>query len=225
MNNSSLHETIISSFLKLERPPTVVEIAKMYQIGEAEARQGLRALADYHGVVLHPHTDEVWIAHPFSSAPTTCIVESAEHKWWGNCAWCSLGLVHLAGGTATIQSRIGAIDDLITVRIENGEIVDKDFVVHFPVPMKHAWDNVTYTCSVMLFFRSERQVEQWCARRGIAKGDVRPIEQVWKFAREWYGRHASKDWVKWTMSEASELFAKHSLSGPVWSLQDEGKRF
>lgn len=225
MNDASLHEAIISGFLEQQRPPTVLEIAKRFRCDEAQARQALRALADNHGVVLHPHSDEVWIAHPFSTAPTTCVVKSGTRKWWGNCAWCSLGLAHLAGGSATIETRLGAMEDHAVIRIENGKLLDTDYVVHFPIPMKQAWDNVVYTCSVQLLFRDEAQVDEWCATRGIAKGDVRPIEQIWEFARQWYARHADADWTKWTVHEAIELFARHHLSGPVWALANQAARF
>ncbi|WP_296751124.1 alkylmercury lyase family protein [Thiobacillus sp.] len=224
MNDASLHEAIISGFLKQQRPPTVREIAERFRCDAAQARQALRALADNHGVVLHPHSDEVWIAHPFSAAPTTCVVKSGTRRWWGNCVWCSLGLAHLAGGSATIETRLGAIDDHAVIRIENGRLLDTDYVVHFPVPMKQAWDNVVYTCSVQLLFRDEAQVDAWCASRGIPKGDVRPIEQIWNFARQWYARHADADWTKWTLREAIELFARHHLDGPVWTLADDTGR-
>lgn len=225
MNNSSLHATIISFFLQHERAPTVGEIAERFGCNEMEVRRGLRSLADRHGAVLQPGSDEIWVAHPFSAAPTTCVVRSGSRKWWGNCAWCSLGLAHLAGGTATIETRIGAIDDHATVRIESGRLLDTDYVVHFPIPMRRAWDNVTYTCSVMLLFRNELQVQDWCASRGIAKGDVRPIEQVWAFAAEWYARHADANWEKWSVREASELFQRHGLTGPIWTLPEASGRF
>ncbi len=225
MNNSSLHEAIISFFLKNQRPPTIAEIALNFHCDEAEARKGLRSLAEYHGAVLHPNSDEIWVAHPFSAAPTTCVVKSGSCTWWGNCAWCSLGLAHLAGGTATIETRIGAIGDYATIRIENGKLIDKDFVVHFPIPMQNAWDNVIYTCSIMLMFRNESQVNAWCAARGIPKGDVRPIEQIWAFATEWYGRHADADWSKWSVREAAEIFKRHGLTGPIWALPEESERF
>lgn len=225
MDNSTLHEAIVSFFLERQRPPTVREVAARFGCDEAEAREGLRALAEYHGAVLHPHSDEIWVVHPFSAAPTTCVVRSGPRAWWGNCAWCSLGLVHLAGGTATIETRLGAIDDRVDIRIENGSLLDKDFVVHFPIPMRNAWDNVIHTCSVMLFFRSEAQVDAWCAARGIAKGDVRPVEQVWTFATEWYGGHADPDWRKWSIREASEMFRRHGLTGPIWRLPEDADRF
>ncbi|MGE3477821.1 MAG: alkylmercury lyase family protein [Rhodospirillaceae bacterium] len=225
MNNSSLHETVISYFLDRQRPPTISEIASRFRCDQISARRGLATLAEDHGVVLHPNSDEVWIAHPFSAAPTTCVVRSGGRRWWGNCAWCSLGVAHLAGGTAAIETRLGAIDEPVTIRIENGELIDKDFVVHFPIPMRRAWDNVLYTCSIMLLFRNEAQVDDWCSIRGIAKGDVRPIEQIWKFAVEWYGRHADANWTKWSVREAAEIFRRHNLTGPIWVVSDEAERF
>ena len=51
MNDSTLHEAIIASFLRLQRPPTIREIATQFNCSDAEARQGLRGLAERHGVV------------------------------------------------------------------------------------------------------------------------------------------------------------------------------
>jgi Alkylmercury lyase len=225
MNHASLHEVIIASFLTHERPPTIRELADHFRRDEQDVRQALRALADYHGVVLHPKSDEIWVAHPFSAAPTTCVVRAGSRTWWGNCAWCSLGLAHLAGGTAVIETRLGGLADSVAIRIEHGRLLDSEFVVHFPIPMREAWDNVIYTCSTMLLFRDGAQVSQWCTTRGIPKGDVRPIDQVWRFAVEWYARHADANWTKWSTREASEIFSRHQLTGPIWELSDETVRF
>ena len=225
MYGVSLHEAIITGFLTRQRAPTVAELAARFGCDDAQARQALRTLAEHHGVVLQPHTDEVWIAHPFSAAPTTCVVQSGSRTWWGNCAWCALGVAHLAGGTATIETRLGAIAESAVIRIEDGKLLDTDYVVHFPIPMKNAWDNVLYTCSVQLLFRDEAQVDAWCATRGIAKGDVRPLEQIWNFSRQWYGRHADADWTKWMVREAISIFARHHLDGPVWTMAEVGARF
>jgi hypothetical protein len=223
MNDSSLHEAIVSFFLERQRPPTIGEIASRFGCTEVVARRGLRVLAANHGVVLHPTSDEIWVAHPFSAAPTTCVVTSGARKWWGNCAWCSFGVAQLAGGTATLETKIGAIGDNVTVSIENGKPINTDLVVHFPVPMQRAWDNVIFTCSVMLLFRNEAEVDDWCVTRGIPKGDVRPIEQVCSFAAEWYGRHANPNWSKWSMQEAADIFRRHNLTGPIWSLSNDGE--
>ncbi|MEN9508161.1 MAG: hypothetical protein RLZZ621_724, partial [Gemmatimonadota bacterium] len=37
--------------------------------------------------------------------------------------------------------------------------------------------------------------------------------------------HASPTWTKWTVPEASELFRRHQLTGPIWDLEDRMERF
>lgn len=103
--------------------------------------------------------------------------------------------------------------------------MDTDYVIHFTVSMRSVWDNVIYTCSVQLLFRNEAEVDEWCATRGIPKGDVRPIKQIWDFAGEWYGRHADADWTKWSIREAAEIFAHHQLNGPTWAIEEEEGHF
>lgn len=225
LTDSSLHHVVITHFLEQQRPPTVDEVAAHFGCDAGAARRALRALADNHGIVLQPQSDEVWVAHPFSAAPTTFVVRSGTKSWWGNCAWCSLGVAQLAGGNATIETRLGALGDPVTVRIENGALLDTDYVVHFPIPMRRAWDNVIFTCSVMLLFRDETQVAAWSHARGLPRGDVRPLPQVWRFASEWYGRHAAPDWVKWSSSEAADMFCRHQLTGPIWALSAHSGRF
>ncbi|CRG87509.1 hypothetical protein PISL3812_04527 [Talaromyces islandicus] len=126
---------------------------------------------------------------------------------------------------ATLTTRLGAIGDEVTISVENGRLLDRDYVIHFPIPMRNAWDNVIYTCSVMLLFHNEAEVDEWCSTRGIPKGDVRPIEQVWKFATEWYGCHADTDWTKWSLHDATEIFRRHNLTGPIWAIEDGAERF
>lgn len=225
MDNASLHYAIVTFLLEHGRAPRVVELASRFDISERVVRAALRMLAAEHGVVLHPSSDEIWIAHPFSTVPTPFVVRAGARAWWGNCAWCSLGLAFLAGGSAAIETRIGALGDPVSIRIERGDILDRNFVVHFPVPMRHAWDNVLYTCSVMLVFRDEGQVDAWCNERGVPKGDVRPIQQVWRFACDWYARHADADWTKLSIPQAARLFERHGLTGPFWELPAEGQHF
>lgn len=134
-------------------------------------------------------------------------------------------MMKLAGGTAVLKTRTGAIGDEVSVTARDGQLVDTDFVVHFPVPMSNCWDNVIYTCSVQLLFRNEAEVDEWCAVRGVPKGDVRPIRQIWDFAAEWYGRHADADWTKWSLHEAKDIFDRHGLDGPNWAVEHDAGRF
>ena len=47
-----------------------------------------------------------------------------------------------------------------------------------------------YTCSTMLLFDSEAQIDHGCRRHRIPKGNVQPLSRVFEFAKVWYGRHA-----------------------------------
>ncbi len=225
LTNASLHHRILSTVVDRGYAPTHTELGAWFERPVGEIIAALEALADYHGVVLHPDSMEIWVVHPFSLAPTAYIVTTDDGKWWGTCAWCSLGAVELLGGSATITTQLAWSDEQVTLRLDHGKLLDTDYVVHFPIPMTQAWDNVLYTCSMMLFFKDRVAVEQWCNRFGKDRGDVRPIQQIWEFSREWYGRHLDQDWQKWSTDEASEMFARHGLEGPIWNLESSADRF
>ncbi len=225
LNSATLHHQILRDVLARGFAPSVAELAERFACSRETLSAALRALADDHGVVLHPGSDEVWVVHPFSNAPTAFAVRAGERRWWANCAWCALGVAELAGGSAEIATTLGAEGEPARVRIAGGRLLDPGYVVHFPIPMTRAWDNVLYTCSLMLLFESEPAVDAWCRRHGQPKGDVRPVEQVWGFAREWYGRHLDEDWRKWTAEEAAALFRRHGLDGPIWEIPASAERF
>lgn len=125
----------------------------------------------------------------------------------------------------TITTTLGANGEQVTLRLEDGSLIDKNYYVHFPVPMTDAWDNVIFTCSTMLLFETEADVSVWCKRHNIPKGDIQPAENISEFAKVWYGNHLEADWQKWTLAEAREIFKRFNLSHPVWDIPAEGERF
>jgi hypothetical protein len=184
----------------------------------------LRALQEYHGVVLHPTSSEIWVTHPFSAAPTNFWVQSPKGSWWSNCAWCSAGIAALVGDV-TVTTTLGAEAKPVTVQIADGKVSDASLLVHFPVPMRKVWDNVIYTCSTQLLFDSEIDIDDWCRRHQIARGSVQPFARVCEFARVWYGRHLDPDWKKWSADEARAIFTKFGLTDAIWDLPTGGARF
>ena len=226
LNPGSLHHIILSHFVEKGHAPSSTALAQQFQVPHQEIARVLQQLHDNHGVVLHPHQPEVWIAHPFATGATAFVVRHAKKLWWGNCAWCSLGIAGLLGGdNVTIQTSLGAEGRPITVHIDNGQIRETHLYVHFPIPMMKAWDNVAYTCSTMLLFDSETEIDNWSDRHSIPKGSVQPIQKAYDFAAEWYGRHLDRDWRKWTLEEARALFNAHNLLGPIWQLPVAAGRF
>jgi hypothetical protein len=71
----------------------------------------------------------------------------------------------------------------------------------------------------MLAFRSEEHVERWCRTRGVAKGAVFGLDQMWALARAWYDDKLSPDWRRRTPEEAEAIFAAAGLTGDFWRLQ------
>jgi len=225
LNHSSLHHYILKHLIDFGHAPNREKLSAHFGVAKPQLDEALLALQDYHGVVLHPHNPEVWVIHPFSTAPTNFLIKSANGLWWGNCAWCSLGAAALLQTDLSITTTLAAHDRQVVISIENGEVVNQGLLVHFPIPMKNAWDNVMYTCSNMLVFDNEKQIDDWCKRHDMNKGDVQPLEKIWHFAKDWYGNHLDPEWNKWTVEEAKALFTKHELTHPVWDLGASCERF
>lgn len=222
---AALHHAILRHLVDQGTAPSLAHLTQQFSTDTATMTQALRALEADHGVVLHPHTPEVWIAHPFATAPTPFVVRQGDRLWWGNCAWCSLGVAALLGGDGVqIQTTLGAEGQPVTVHIDDHQ-VREDLWVHFPIPMARAWDNVSFTCSTMLLFDSEAAVDAWAARHALPRGDVQPIGKVYEFARVWYGRHLDEDWRKWTTQEAQAIFDRFGFTGPIWQLAASQERF
>ena len=225
LDNASLHYTIISDLIDRGCAPSAAALARRFGASPGEISAAMRALADYHGVVLHPNSDEVWVIHPFSTAPTGFVCEAGGKQWWGNCAWCSLGIAVLAGSRCVITTTLGAEGERVRLTVENGRVTPAGLVVHFPIPMTRAWDNVVYTCSTMLVFRDEAQVAEWSARHRIPRGDVQPVAKVLELAQRWYGEHLRPDWTKKSVAEARAIFTELGFTHPVWSLPLQEGRF
>ena len=225
LNHSSLHHYILDYILKKGHAPELPQLVQHFSVSEEVMTEALEALQEYHGVVLHPDQPKVWVIHPFSLAPTNFLVESARGSWWGNCAWCSLGVAALLKEDVTIKTSSGAYGEPLLLHIKDGELVEKDLWVHFPIPMRNAWDNVIYTCTTMLLFRDKEEVDHWSQRHNIPKGDIQPAENIWNFSQKWYGNHLNPAWIKWTGEEAKSMFKEFGLTHPIWDLEGGKERF
>ncbi|HSF54807.1 MAG TPA: alkylmercury lyase family protein [Algoriphagus sp.] len=225
ITNSNLHYFLIKGIIENGFSPSIEELAETLKADKEEVIKKLYDLQEYHGVVLHPNQPKVWVIHPFSLAPTNFYVKTKKGEWWGNCAWCSLGVAALLNDDVKITTRIGGETKQIEINILNGEIQEKNYYIHFPIPMKNAWDNVIYTCSNMLVFENDEQVNIWSKKHNIPKGDIQPIEKIWNFSKRWYGNHLNPEWTKWTMEDAKQIFKEFDLTDKIWNLGDSKERF
>ncbi len=165
-----LHSHILNHISDHGFAPDLSNLAVSFNCSGQVAKESSVALQEYHGVALHPSQDKVWVIHPFSLAPTLFTLKSNRGVWWGNCAWCSLGAAALLAEDLTITTTLGGHDQQVIIHITNGMLDRGDLFVHFPIPMANAWDNVIYTCSNMLLFKNEAEVDSWAGNPPIYGG-------------------------------------------------------
>ena len=212
---ASVHHAILESFATRGHPPAL----------PPEAHAALHELAGDHGVVLHPGSTDVWVAHPFSASPTGIWVQAPNRGWWAPCVWCALGISVLAAPTATIHARYGGEAEPCTIEVVDGELATRDVVVHFPTPAADAWSNVIHWCACVLPFRRAGDVAPWIDRHAMMSGSIVELVQVHALARAWYGGHLRRDWRKHTTREAQAIFTSVGLVGPHWQLPSGDDRY
>jgi len=220
-----IHHLIVRGLLDNGAAPSNAEMAGALGLSETEIETGLRLLSDIHGVVLHPNRCEPWIAHPFACSPSATWVQGRSHGWWAPCLWCAFGVATLAGGEATIHSRIGGEAEAIQIPVKDSRPQRDDLVVHFAIRPREAWDNVHHHCNMVLPFRSEAEIDAWSARHRLPRGKGVPLAQVADLARVWYGRHADKEWRKWNGDQAQAIFHGAGLTDDFWTLTTGSGKF
>lgn len=123
ITNLTLHYTILKDIIDKGHAPSVQSLSNTLNVKEEAIINGLYTLQEYHGVVLHPKEPKIWAIHPFSLAPTNFYVRSKTGEWWGNCAWCSLGIAALLKEDVKITTTLGGETKQIEINIVNGEII------------------------------------------------------------------------------------------------------
>lgn len=222
---SAVHRIHLTRMLERGFPATLAELVEDTGHAEPEVRTALTRLEADHGIVLHPGTMEPWVIHPFSTTPTLFHVAGAARGWWAPCIWCALGVAVLVPGPVTISTALGGESERCSLRCVDGTLAPTGLLAHFPVPVARAWDNVHRHCACTLVFADQASIDGWCARHGIGRGEVLPLETVAGLARAWYGGHLERNWRKPTLDEARERFASVGLTSPHWQLPRSGQRF
>jgi hypothetical protein len=220
---SRIHQALMRSFVDRGCASSAEQIAADLQVSCGEVVAGLHRLHAGHGLVLHPGSNSVWVAHPFSASPTGVWVASGSRGWWAPCIWCGLGIVALAAPDADVHLRIAGESKAATILLRDGQLASEELVIHFPIPARHAWDNVVHWCATVLPFERAEDVAPWCARHELPQGAILPLRTVFALAQAWYGPYLEPDWEKWTRAEAQAIFERVGLQGEHWQLPpDEG---
>ena len=197
-------------FLEHGFAPTARQIASFLDMPDASGL--LRSLAENRALVLHPHQDEIWVAHPFSAAPTLFWVQGRGIGWWSNCCWCAYGIAAMAGD-CEIHCRWGGEAEPAVLR------GDTQGFVHMPFPLNRLWDNVHYSCALMLPFRSRPEWESWCERHRAPRGHLISLETCRQLAASWYGQFLKPSWNRPSYEEAVSLLRSLGLAPDFSALE------
>ena len=68
----------------------------------------------------------------------------------------------------------------------------------------------------MLLFRSEENVNRWCAERGIPRRPLVSLEQLWQLSLEWYANRLTVESRRPDADEMVQIFASVGLNEPFW---------
>ncbi len=208
-----MRQFVTRKFVSCGCAPSVETIAEELSTDIDSVKCTLSSLANNKALVLHPHNSEVWIAHPFSASPNSFWIKSLSSNkgWWSNCTWCAFGASSLLNEDVELISRYGGESEKFSVQIIDGKLANSDFVVHMALPVSKLWDNVIHSCSMMLPFKSENDVDLWCKRHQFEKGAVLSAEKCFELAKKWYGPYLDEDWNRKSQEEVSDFFKSIGL--------------
>lgn len=72
---------------------------------------------------------------------------------------------------------------------------------------------------MMLFFRSEERVSEWCTDRGVRPRPLVSVSQLWQLAAAWYGSRLEANARRPGPDEIRAIFAGIGLADPFWDPQ------
>ena len=206
---------------ELGNAPSNAELARAAGVDESQVEASLQRLHDTHSLLLHPHKCEPWLVHPFALTAGSCWVEigePAERGYWANCLYCAFGIAAATGSSALVTTRYGGERIATAYRIGEGRLLDHHGVFHLSTPAARWWDNIVAACASFQPFAREEDIDPWCERHGLPRGATMSLEQLWRFASDWYGASLDDPWRKRTPDEIRALFDRHGLTGPFWQI-------
>lgn len=144
---------IYRHFAETTHPPSVQETASQFGLTHEEAASAYEALAQRHALLLSPGTQNILMAWPFSGVETPFIVHTNDKTYFANCAWDSFGIPAALHVDAEIEAEDAHTGEKLnfTVRDQQARaersqrVHGDDALVHFLVPFKNWYDDLTFT--------------------------------------------------------------------------------
>jgi hypothetical protein len=126
-------------------PPLAEQAAAEFDIETGEARATYERLHERHAFFLDAETREVRMAFPFSAIPTQFLVRANDRWYSANCAWDMLGVPAALHSDAEIEAEYAGDGSPAYLSVENGRLRGDDGIIHFPLPLRHWYDDLVFT--------------------------------------------------------------------------------
>jgi hypothetical protein len=219
VDDEDIRLAIYEAFALEGRPPTIVDVATLFDLPASDVRAAWHRLAGSRHIVLDG-SEAVVMAHPFASIPLGFSVMGRRTLWWGGCAWDSFAVPHLVPGedAVLVATRCPACGTAHAWAVDRHGPPDGDQVAHFLVPVARIWDDVVHTCGHQRLFCDEACVDRWLAESGNDRGYVMDLATLWRLARGWYAGRLDHGYRRRDPAGSAAYFREVGLDGPFWGL-------
>jgi DNA-binding transcriptional MocR family regulator len=136
---------VYQHFAETTRAPGVDEVAARFALSREQAASAYEELHEHHALYLKPGTHEILMANPFSGVETPFKVRVDDRIYFANCAWDSLGIPAALHTDAEIEASCAQSGEPIQLRVSGGQIQGSEALVHFLVPFREWYNDLTTT--------------------------------------------------------------------------------
>lgn len=140
-----LRTFIYQHFAETTRPPLVEETASRFGMTHGEAGSAYEELHQRHALYLKSGTSEILMANPFSGVETPFKVRANRKTYFANCAWDSFGIPAALHADAEIEAVCAQSGEPIRLSVTNEQVEDSDTLVHFLIPFRKWYDDLSST--------------------------------------------------------------------------------
>jgi hypothetical protein len=205
--------------------PVLEQIMLRFNLERPTAFQTLLDLQSAHHIMMMPGTQRILMAWPFSSIVTPFKVKlSTNHKeYFANCAWDAVAFHVMLGAELQIDSFCHHCAEEISIHLKDQKKVSArpsgDPLVYLSLPAAKWWDNILLTCSNnMVFFSSQKHLEDWIRLNSSSEGQALTIEQTLELSIPIYRDKMSLGYSRPSREETMSHFRSLGLSGDFWQL-------
>ena len=134
-------------FAETASPPSVEETASCFALTHEQAASAYETLHQRHAFFLQPGTHTIQMAWPFSGVETAYIVHANHKRYYANCAWDSLGIPAAMHVDAEIEAVCAQSGEPIRITVDRQQVQasEADILIHFLVPFRNWYDDLTFT--------------------------------------------------------------------------------